>query len=260
MVLLPKGDREGSAVKRFLEHYNQVNGTAYKIKGWLDRPPLIEQGMQKGSIPDCICIDAISETAMVIECTMLTGDRDLNLTQGAKRFLADVRARLLCKLPGVFLLHDWGVDAIRFTSKDREEKIDQLCQVILEKAPMLAEGKEVTLSQPFPVKLRKEEACKVKSNCALAWVPPRGAYPPNEKQLDRQLRYVLDEANKKFTSYADKQTVFLINIWETGLDYEEFETELSKGIDMEEYSNVKHIYLSDGQQNPPIYHLWSKSQ
>jgi hypothetical protein len=122
---------------------------------------------------------------------MLTGEQDLKLSQGAEKFLADVRARLNCRLPGVFLLHDWAVDAIRFTAKNRECKISQLCEKILAAAPMLADGEEVPLSHPFPVKLRKEEAWKVKTNCALIWVSPGGAYFTNENQLDQQFRQVL---------------------------------------------------------------------
>lgn len=260
-MLLPKEDREERAIGIFLEYYNQANGTSYDINEceWLDRPPRIGRELQ-GPIPDCLCIDAVNGTEMVIERTMLTGGQDLKLTQGAEKFLADVRDRLSCKLPGVFLLHNWEVNVIRFTAKNRERKISQLCQEILAAAPMLAEGEEVPLSQPFPVKLRKEEACKVKTNCALVWVSTEGAYSPNKNQLDQQLRQVIDGANKKFTSYTDKQTVLLINIWEIGLDYEEFETALFKGVVMEEYPNIGHIYLSEGLPDPPIYHLWSKSQ
>jgi hypothetical protein len=191
---------------------------------------------------------------------MLTGEQDLKLTQGAEKFLADVRTQLSCKLPGVFFLHEWGVNAIRFTAKSRKQKVAQLCREILIAAPMLAEGEEVPLSHPFPVKLRKEESHKVKTNCALVWVSPEGAYSTNENQLDQQLRQVLNEANRKFTSYTDKQTVLLINIWETGLDYEEFENELSEKVGLKEYSNIKHIYLSEGLPDPPIYHLWSRGE
>lgn len=211
-------------------------------------------------MPDCLCADAVSGTEMVIECTMLTGEQDLRLTQGAEKFLADVRTQLSCKLPGVFFLHDWRVNAIRFTAKNRRQKIAELCQAILKVAPTLADGEEVSLYQPFPVKLTKEEARKLKSNCALVWISPEGAYSTNENQLDQQLRKVLDEANKKFTSYTDKQTVLLINIWETGLDYEGFEKELLEGVDLKEYSNIKHIYLSEGLPDPPIYHLWSRGE
>ena len=261
MVLLPKEDREERAIGIFLEYYNRANGTSYDINEceWLDRQPQIGQE-QQGPIPDCLCMDAVNGTEMVIERTMLTGAQDLKLTQGAEKFLADVRGRLSCKLPGVFLLHDWGVNAIRFMAKNRERKIAQLCQEILAAAPMLVEGEEIPLSQPFPVKLRKEEAHKVKTNCALVWISPEGAYSPNKNQLDPQLRQVINEANKKFTSYADKQTVLLINVRETGLNYEEFQTELFEGVDLEEYSNVKHIYLSEGLPDPPIYHLWSRSK
>jgi len=259
-MLLPKKDSEERAIRRFLEYYNQANGVAYKIKEWLDRAPCIGQELQ-GPIPDCLCVDAVSGAEMVIERTMLTGEKDLRLTQGAEKFLADVRTQLNCKLPGVFLLHDWGVNAIRFTTaKNREQKIAELCQVILKVAPTLAKGEEASLYQPFPVKLRKEEAHKVKTDCALVWVSPEGAYSTNKNPLDRQLRQVLDEANKKFTSYTDKQTVLLINIWETGLDYEGFEKELFEVVDSKEYSNIKHIYLSEGLPDPPIYHLWSKGE
>lgn len=196
---------------------------------------------------------------MVIECTMLTGVRDLKLTEGAAKFLVDVRTQLSCKLPGVFLLHDWGVDAILFTAKNRMRKIAQLCQEILTAAPKLAEGEEVPLPYPFSVKLRKEEAYKVKTNCALVWVYPEGAYSTNENQLDQQLRQVLNEANRKFMShsYTNKQTVLLINIWETGLNYEEFEKELFEEVGSKKYPNINHIYLSEGLPAPPLYHLWS---
>ncbi len=255
-MLLPKKDSEERAIRRFLQYYNQANRTSYRIKEWLDRPPCIGQELQ-GPIPDCLCVDAASETEMVIERTMLTGEQDLKWTQGAEKFLADVRAQLSCRLPGVFFLHDWGVNAIRFTAKNRKQKIAELCQAILKVAPTLAEGEEAWLYQPFPVKLRKEIACKVKTNCALVFVSPEGACFTNENQLDQQLRHVLSEANKKFTSYTDKQTVLLINIWETGLDYEEFAKEVFEGVDLKEYSNIRHIYLSEGLPDPPIYHLWS---
>jgi len=258
-MLLSKEDREERAIGVFLDYYNQANGTSYRIKQWLDRPPRIGQEPQE-PIPDCLCIDAVSGTEMVIERTMLTGVHDLKLTQGAERFLADVRNQLSCKLPGVFLLHDWGISAIRFTAKNRESKIARLCQEILTVAPMLAEGEEAPLCQPFPAKLRKEEACKVKTNCTLVWVPLGGAYSANENQLDQQFRRVLNEANKKFRSYTGIQTVLLINTWETGLDYQEFEAELLESVDMEEYPNIRHIYLSEGSPDPPIYRLWSNSK
>ena len=256
-MFLPKEDREQKAIGRFLEYYNQANKTLYEIKKWLDRPPRIGQEL-KGPIPDCLCIDKTSGTELDSERTMLTGEQDLKLTQGAEKFLADVRTKLTCKLPGVFLLHDWGVNVIKFTAKNRERKIAQLCQEILRVAPMLAEGEEAPLSQPFPVKLRKEEACKVSTNCVLVWVSPGGAYSTNENQLDQQFRKVLNEANKKFRSYTNTQTTLLINIWETALDYEEFETGLFERVDMEEYPNIKDIYLSEGLPDPPIYHLWPK--
>ena len=258
-MLLPKKDREERAIQRFLQYYNYANGTSYKISEWLDRPPRIRQELKR-PVPDCLCVDAVSGAEMVIERTMLTGEKDLRLTQGAEKFLADVRTQLNCKLPGVFLLHDWGVRSIRFTAKNRGNKIAQLCQVILKVAPTLAEGEEASLYQPFPVKLRKEEAHKVKTDCALVWVSPEGAYSTNKNPLDRQLRQVLNEGNKKFTSYTEKQTVLLINIWETGLDYGEFEKELSEKVGLKEYSNIKHIYLSEGLPDPPIYHLWSRGE
>lgn len=255
-MLLPKENREERAVRKFLQYYNQANGTSYEIKEWLDRPPRIGQELQ-GPIPDCLCVDAISGAEMVIERTMLTGEQDLKWTQGAEGFLADVRTQLSCKLPGVFFLHDWGVNAIRFTAKNRRQKIAELCQAILKVAPTLADGEEASLYQPFPVKLRKEEAHKVKTNCALVWVSPEGTYSTHENQLDQQLGQVLNEANRKFASYSDKQTILLVNIWETRLDYEEFKKELLEEIDLKAYSNIKHIYLSEGLPDPPTYHLWS---
>jgi len=255
MALLPKKDREERAVGRFLEYYNRTHGTSYEISEWLDRSPGVGTKAYE-PIPDCLCRDAVNGTEMVIEYTMLTGNEDLGLSEGARKFLQDVSEHLRCKLPGVFLLHDWGVDAIKFTAHNKEMKIAQFCQEILAAAPRLAEGEEVTLFQPFPVKLRKEEADRCRTNCALVWVPPKSARLPKENQLT----HVLDEANKKFTRYTDRQTVLLVNIWETGLDYNEFEEELFQQITMEKYPNIKHIYLSEGSPDPPIYRLWSKSQ
>lgn len=254
-MLLPKKDREERAIRRFLEYYNQANGASYDINKceWLDRPPRTEQGLND-PVPDCLCLDPVSGTNMVVEYTMLTGEQDLKLTEGAEKFLTDVRERLTCKLAGVFLLHDWGVNAIRFTANTRDSKIAQLCQEILAVASGLAEGEDGEISQPFPVKLRKEKACKVKTNCALVWISPEGT---NGNQLDKQLERVLREANRKFTSWSAKQTVLLVNIWETGLDYQRFKTELFESVDMGEYSSIKHLYLSDGLPDPPIYHLWS---
>jgi len=258
VIFLPKEDREERAVERFLAYYNQANKTSYEIKEWLDRTPRVGQG-QKGPIPDCLCVDAVSGTQMVIERTMLTGEQDLKLTQSTEKFLTDVRSQLDCKLPGVFLLYDWGVYAIRYRANDRQTKIDQLCQEILRVAPTLAEGEEVPLCQPFPVRLRKEEAWKVKTNCALTYVSPGGEYSMNKKQLDQQFQQVLSEANEKFRSYISIPTVLLTNICETGLNYEEFEAEVLKKVDMEVYPNIRHIYLSEGLPDPPIYHLWSSS-
>jgi hypothetical protein len=75
--------------------------------------------------------------------------------------------------------------------------------------------------------------------------------------LTSNLGKSLNEANRKFTSYRDKQTVLLINIWETGLDYQIFKTVLFESVDMAKYPNIKHIYLSEGLPDPPICHLWS---
>jgi hypothetical protein len=253
-MLLRKEDREERAIGIFLEYYNQVNGTCYTIKEWLDRPPPIQ-----GHVPDCLCVDTVSGTELVIERTMLTGERDLKLEHGAEKFLADVGNQLACKLPGVFFLHDWGINAIRFKGeRNREQKIAELRQAILKIAPTLAEGEEASLRQPFPVKLKKVEAHKMKTNCALYWSPPQAVYAPNKNRLDKQFMRVLEEANGKFTSCSDKETVLLINIWETGLDYHIFKTELLESVEMGKYPNIKHIYISEGLPDPLIYHLWSR--
>ena len=254
MLILPREEREERAIGIFLEYYNQTHGTSYKVSKWLDRSP--QKGQKPpGPTPDCLCIDSDNKIEMVIERTMLTGKQDLKLTQGAEKFLTEVQERLNCKLPGVFLLYDWGVNAIEFTNKNKEMKINQFCQEILAAAPKLVESEEVPISQPFPVKIRKEEAHKVKTNCALFWFPLRSKRATNKKQLEQ----VLEETNRKFTRYTDKQTVLLINIWETGLNYERFEEELFKGVVLGKYPNIKHIYLSEGLPKPPICHLWSKS-
>ncbi|MDO9334496.1 MAG: hypothetical protein Q7T57_08260 [Dehalococcoidales bacterium] len=255
---MPKKEREERAIGIFLEYYNHVNGTSYDINKceWLDRPPRIRQE-PKGPIPDCLCIDAVNGTEMVIERTILTGEQDLELYQEAEKFLADVRELLTCKLPGVFFLYDWGIKAIKFTVKNREQKIAELCQAILKIAPTLVDGEEALLSQPFPVKIRKEDSSKFKTSCALYWDPLETAHSANETQLDQQFGKVLNEANRKFKNYTVRQTVLLINIRETGLNFQIFKTDLFNKVDMGEYPNIKHIYLSEGLPDPPIYHLWS---
>jgi HrpA-like RNA helicase len=255
MALLPKEDREERAVLRLLEYYNHTHGTSYEISEWLDRSPRVDAKAYE-SIPDCLCTDAINLPEMVVECTMLTGSKDLRLSEGAQKFLEDVRERLTCKLPGVFFLYDWGVDAIRFTARNKEKKITEFCQEILAVAPKLAEGDEVTVSQPYLVKLRKEEADRVTTDSGLVWVLPEIPRLPKVKQLTQ----ILDEANRKFTRYSDRQTILLINIWETGLDYKAFEEELFQQIATEKYPNIKHIYLSEGSPDPPVYHLWPNTQ
>lgn len=257
-MLLPKEDREERAIGTFLEYYNRSNRTAYQIKEWLDRLPRIRKE-PKGRVPDCLCVDTVSGSEMVIERIMLTGERDLKSYQEAGKFLADVRERLTCRLPGVFLLHDWGGKGITFTgAKERAAKIAQLCQAILEVAPTLAEGEEAPLSQPFPVKIRREKTSRMNTNCALVWHHPEEKHPTSGNRLDRQFGQVLNEANDKFANYADKETVLLINIWETERDYQMFETELFQGIDMRKHSNIKHIYLSEGWSDLRIYQLWSR--
>ena len=252
-MLLPKNDAEDRAMERFLESYNRTNGAYYKINQWLDRPPRSPQGPS----PDCLCIDTHNCSEMVIERTTLADTQVLKLREGAAKFLREARTKLGSRLPGVFLLHDWGVNAIRFTAKNRRRQIAELCEEILAAAPNLADGEEVPLYDPFPVKLRKEEAWRVKTNSALVWVPPGGERSDSEHEIEQKLRKVLNEANSKFTSYTDKQTVLLMNIWETGRNYEEFQNELFEKIDLREHPNIKHIYLSEGLSDPPIYHLWS---
>jgi len=253
--MLSKDKREERAVSRFLEYYNQVHETSYSGTNidWLDRKPRIGQ-WQQGPIPDCLCKDPASGTAMVIEYTMLASKEGLKRTEGACKFLAEVRIRLERKLPGVFLLHDWGVDEIKYKSNTREEKISQLYQEILRVAPTLAEGEEAQLCQPFPVKLRKEEASKVRTNCALIYFLPSRAPSAD----CHRLKGILSEADRKFASYSHLLTVLLINIWETGLDYEAFKRELFQSVDMEAYKNIKQVYLSEGLPDPIIYHLWSR--
>jgi len=252
--MLPREKREDEAVKRFLEHYNQVNETSYQIIRWLDRTPQIREE-QQGPIPDCLCKDQVSGAEMIIERTMLADEKVLRLEEGANKFLTEVRRRLECKLPGVFLLYEWGVDEIRYRSNTREEKITQLCQEILRVAPTLAEGEVAQLEQPFPVKLRKEKAWQVTTNCDLVYTSlSNNAFPVGRHQLEE----ILDEANKKFINYIHISTVLLINIWATGLDYETFKKELFQSVDMREYPNIEQIYLSEGLPAPIIYHLWSR--
>ncbi|GEM_PF-5176076 len=255
MLMLPKNDREERAISRFLDYYNQTNATSYEIRCWLDREPRSKHDPQE-SIPDCLCVDATNGNEMIIEYTMLTGDHDLRLAEGAEKFLADVRTAVKCQLPGVFLLYDWRVNALRFTSNNRGEKIAELCREILAVAPGLAEGQEVLLSQPFPVKLRKEEASKVKADSALIWTPLE-ANSNSRNPIDQQLLNVLDEGNRKFVRYDYKATILLINIWETGLDYEGLKRIFPREVTLKEYPNIKHIYLSEGLPNPLIYHLYA---
>ena len=80
---LPKNEVEERAIEKFLDYYTQANKTSYVIKQWLDRGP--QSG--RGPTPDCLCVDPPSGNEMVVEHTMLTGGRDLKLTQGAEQFL-----------------------------------------------------------------------------------------------------------------------------------------------------------------------------
>ena len=124
-------------------------------------------------------------------------------------------------------------------------------------APKMAEGEELILSHPFPVTLRIEEARKVKTHSALVWILPRGSRPRHDIQLVEQLEQVLLEANRKFKHYSDQPTALLINIWETGLEYETLEKELFEVERMIEHPNIGHIYLSEGLPDPLIYRLCS---
>lgn len=197
---------------------------------------------------------------MAIECTILTGPQDLKLSEGAYEFLVEVRSRLECKLPGVFLLYDWGVDKIEYRTKTKEALITQLCQEIQRIAPTLAEGEEAQLCQPFPVKLRKEP-WEVTGNCDLLWDPPGGVFivDPKDTKIREQFEEFLNEANEKFADYTHMPTIFLVNICETGLKYEMFKDNLFQSVDMQKYPNVRHIYLSEGAPDPIIYPLWSYS-
>ena len=54
--MLPKEERKGRAVGKFLEYYNQTNDTSYQIVEWLDRAPHFKLE-QPDPIPDCFCRD-----------------------------------------------------------------------------------------------------------------------------------------------------------------------------------------------------------
>ena len=259
--MLPREEIEERAVGKFLEYHNQTNNTSYQVVKWLDRAPhlILEQ---PGPIPDCFCRDENSRKQMVIERTMLTGEQDLELTKGAEQFLGDVGTQLKGKLPGVFRLDDWGVNAIHYTTNNRQQKIDQLCQQILDITPTLTKGEVVSLSDPFPVKLIKlvrEDADRLVTKSALLYNIPDCVCAKDRQVLTKQLQDVLSEADKKFQSYTQIPTVLLLNIWETGLDYQYFKAEIFSKVNMKDYPNIMHIYLSEGQPEPPIYNLWSNN-
>lgn len=256
--MLPREEREERAVGKFLEYYNQTNNTSYQVVKWLDRAPHL-RSEQPGPIPDCLCRDENSRKQMVIERTMLTGEQDLELAKGAEQFLSDVSTQSKGKLPGVFRLDDWGVNAIHYTANNRQQKIDQLCQQILNIAPTLTEGEVVCLSDPFPVKLIKlvrEDADRLVTKSALLYDIPNCLSTNDKQPLVQQFEHVLSEANKKLQSYTEIPTVLLLNIWETGLDYQYFKAEILSRVNMEDYQNITHIYLSEGQPEPLIYNLW----
>ena len=256
--MLPREEREERAIGKFLEYHNQTNNTSYQVVVWLDRVPHLRLE-QPGPTPDCLCRDENSGKQLVIERTMLTGEQDLELTKGAEQFLDDVSTQLKGKLPGVFRLDDWGVNAIRYTGYNRQQKIDQLCQQILDIAPKLTKGEVVCLSDPFPVKLVKlvrEDADRLVTKSALLYETPECIYTKDRQELTKQLQDVLSEADRKFQGYTQIPTVLLLNIWETGLDYQYFKAEIFSKVNMEDYPNIMRICLSEGQPEPPIYNLW----
>ncbi len=253
--MLPKEEREERAVGKFLDYYNQNNDTSYQIVEWLDRDSR-NRLEQQGPIPDCLCVDNNSGKQIVIERTMLTGEQDLKLIQGAEQFLGDVNTQLKGKLPGVFRLDDWGVNAIIYTANNRQKKIDQLCQEILGIAPTLTKGEVVSLSEPFPVKLVREDEERFVANSALLYNIPDCVCAKDRRQLTKNLQHILSEADKKFQNYIKYPTVLLLNIFETGLDYGYFKAEIFSKVNMGNYPNIMYIYLSEGQAEPPIYNLW----
>lgn len=257
--MLPREEREERAIGKFLKYHNQTNNTSYRLVKWLDRVPH-HKSEQPGPIPDCLCKDENSGKQLIIERTMLTGEQDLELVKGAEQFLCDVSTQLKDKLPGVFNLDDWGVNAIHYTANNRQQKIDQLCQQILDTAPTLTEGEMTCLSDPFPVKLiklAKEDADRLVTKSVLLYTIPACAYAKDRQILSKQLEDVLIGADKKFQRYTKIPTVLLLNIFEIGLDYGYFKAEVFSKVNMGNYPNIMHIYLSEGQADPPIYSLWT---
>jgi len=249
-MLLPKGKREERAIANFLKYFNNETGSSYQVKEWLDR------GNQQGPIPDCLCEDSASGANIVIEHTILASTEDLRLSQGTAKFLGEVRCRLNCRLPGVFLLHDWEVDEIEYSTNERDSKIDQFCQEIMEVTTTLSDGEVAQLHQLFRVKLRKEEAHRVTADCALVYTPLCGNPSLHGEKLINKFEDILKEANSKFENYTSAPTFLLVSIWETGLDYRGFETELQGRLDMSEYPNVNNIYLSEGDPRCLVYRFW----
>lgn len=247
-MMLPAEEREDRAIENFLNYYNQTNGTSYRP----ERP--------KDKRIDFICKDDVTGAEIVIECTTLADPKWLELEDKTRKILAKVEYRLRCKLPGVFLL--WAKEQIKYADNAKEALITQLCKEIEKTASNLAEGEEAQIDQPFDMTLVKEEARKVRTECALITHPPGGKYPlPKrmEQRIRAQFEVALSEANKKFANYTHMSTILLVNIWETVRDYETLKGDMFQSIDMGKYPNIKHIYLSEGLPDPPIYHLWPRS-
>ena len=245
-MILPKEEREDRAVRKFLEWYNRTKRTSFQAQ----RP--------KDKRVDFICKDQMTGAELVIERTMLASQKYLKMNKGAKEFLDEISSRLKCKLPGVFLLHDFGMGGeIKYKGKTKKAMIDSLCQEILRVAPTLAEGEEAQLQlyQAYDVKLKKEEVQKYATNCALVYYLPSVAPSFDVAEFE----CVLNEADRKFANYTHMPTILLASIGGTGLDYKELEEELFQSVDMRKYPNIKHIYLSEGSPDPKIYHLWSTS-
>jgi hypothetical protein len=120
----------------------------------------------------------------------------------------------------------------------------------LDIAPTLTKGEVVSLSNPFPVKLVREDADRLVTKGALLYNIPDCASTNDKQQLSKQFQHVLSEADKKFQSYTEIPTILLLNIWETGLDYQYFKAEIFSKVNMEDYPNIMHIYLSEGQPEP----------
>ncbi len=188
---------------------------------------------------------------------MLANTKDMERGQLSARFLSEVKERLRGNLQGIFRLYDWDIETISYNANNRTDQIEQLSQAILNAASTLGNGVAVKLNHPFPVKLMKLESHGISEESELLCTYPASEPSLQGQRLQQQFKKVLEEANRKFERYTSMPTFLLVNIFETQLDYQEFNMDVAECIDMEQYPNIMNIYLSEGAPDPIVQCFWA---